>query len=419
MGEAKRRKQLGLMPTVHPFEAQMDADGHVTLTRGPEDAELRGRIEAALKTSQPYGPAWDSEYRTSYVMAGRPDRLLNTAEDVQAIPVPALRRFSGDLVLGQAGEGVGLNLPVEGGGHLRLRGQQHSFDGARWEGFPTGQDPRQVLEFLMQHPALNLRGEVVASFLVEHWPEGRIDIEPEPPEELLEAIEAVAREWHGETPGEWAQTHHELLEQEEGPVPVARRLRLELRQPAPLQSPLSLAFATRGNVEFHPDPEGSSYSLDGETWHSYGDPDAEPAEDGTGELGELLSNMLDVQTVPVTVWADGRVEWEEGAVPGEHADRVRADLIEATGAGNPDAWGEWTRNVLVETFAGEAPHLAEQDELPAVQGVRLDLPTDALTDPDDPAQYFMESEVTFDGEHWRDLYAEDLPEELGRLRPSN
>ncbi|MFD1730517.1 hypothetical protein ACFSC4_04560 [Deinococcus malanensis] len=115
MGEAKRRKQLGLMPEVHAFEAHMDADGAVTFTRVPQDAALRDLIEGALKVSQPYGAAWDSEYRTSYVMAGRPDRFLETAEDVQAIPVPPLRRFSGDLVLGKAAtEGTGMSFPVEG-----------------------------------------------------------------------------------------------------------------------------------------------------------------------------------------------------------------------------------------------------------------------------------------------------------------
>jgi hypothetical protein len=44
--------------------------------------------------------------------------------------------------------------------------------------------------------------------------------------------------------------------------------------------------------------------------------------------------------------------------------------------------------------------------------VKLDIPKDALGDPDPLAQTFMESEVTFNGQDWRDLYSEELPEEL-------
>ena len=97
---------------------------------------------------------------------------------------------------------------------------------------------------------------------------------------------------------------------------------------------------------------------------------------------------------------------------GRAAERVRGDLRSATGAGDPAAWAAWTRTLLAETFADEAPDLSGRESLPAVQGVRLDLPADSLQDPDDPAQYFIESEVTFDGVTWRDLYAEEVPQEL-------
>ncbi|GGK20911.1 hypothetical protein GCM10008955_12950 [Deinococcus malanensis] len=416
MGEAKRRKQLGLMPEVHAFEAHMDADGAVTFTRVPQDAALRDLIEGALKVSQPYGAAWDSEYRTSYVMAGRPDRFLETAEDVQAIPVPPLRRFSGDLVLGKAAtEGTGMSFPVEGGS-VRLREQRHSFDGQRWDSFPAHTDPRRALEYLLQHPALNLQGELVATFLVEQWAEGRIDVTPEPPDDLLEALEGVAREWHGDTPELWSSTHHDLLEQDEdGPVPVARRLVLDLRRPAPLHSPLSLAFATHGNVEFHPNTEKSTYSLDGELWHPYGDPDGEGQED---ELHPELAQFFDVETASVTVHADGHVEWEDGAIPDEHAEHLRTDLRESTGAGNQDSWAAWTSELLRSTFDHELT-IPEDAALPVPLAVRLDIPLDALSDPDPLAQTFMESEITFDGTQWRDLYDEEIPEELRPFAAGN
>lgn len=386
----------------------MDADGQLELLRGPENARLREQIMEALRLSQPYGPAWDSEYRTHYVMAGRPDQFLETAEDVYRIPVPPHRRFTGELVQGAVTVEAGLTFPVEGG-HVRLREQQHSFNGERWEGFPANLDPGRALEFLLQHPALSQLGEVVGTFRVEHWLEGRIDIEPDPPEELLEVMEQVAREWHGETPEEWAEVHHELLgAEQDGPVPIARRMLLDLRRPAPLRSPLSMAFAVRGNVEFHPNPADSTYTLDGESWLPYGDPDAEPQEDG---LVPELADFFDIQTVTVTVHADGRVEWAEGDIPEEHAERLKADLQDATGAGQESDWAAWTGEMLLGTFAEEL-QVPEGAALPVPVAVRLDIPVDALTDPDPLAQTFMESEVSFDGTHWRDLYGEELPEEL-------
>ncbi|MEF2277890.1 hypothetical protein V3W47_06225 [Deinococcus sp. YIM 134068] len=420
------------MPTVHPFEAQMDADGTVTLTSAPADPALRERIVAALRQTQPTGDAWARSYRRQYVRAGLPQKLIETREDLEAIPVPPLRRLSGELVFNldprtlrnDPVRAVREYTPLEGGGHLHLRSEEFSTGGGKWESLPEDPNPLAGFRYLTQHPLAREKGTVVASYLAEHWHEGRIDFEPEPPEEQLDELEALVRDWHGETPEDWAERHYDSLdvpeeEEAEAPVPLARRLVLELREPTPLGSPLNIAVTTLGEHDVHIDPEGGFYTLDGETWLSYADPDAEPQEDGAGELGDLLSNMLDVKTVPVTVWQGGRVEWEEGAVPAEQAERVRAELVEATGAGNPDAWADWTRAVLVETFAEEAPHLADLDALPTVQAVRLDLPTDALSDPDDPAQYFMESEVTFDGVNWRDLYGETVPEELERLRPSN
>lgn len=95
MGEAKRRKQLGLMPTVHPFDAQLDADGTLTFTQAPDDAALRGKIEQALRLALPYGAAWDSQFRTQLVLHGRVDGTLTTAEDVAALPVAPHRHVAG------------------------------------------------------------------------------------------------------------------------------------------------------------------------------------------------------------------------------------------------------------------------------------------------------------------------------------
>ncbi|PNY82691.1 hypothetical protein [Deinococcus koreensis] len=406
MGEAKRRKALGLMPTVHAFEAQLDGAGQVSLIRGPEDGRLQGLIVKALADTQLFGAAWESEFRSAQVLAGQVGRVLSTPEDVQGIPVAPLRRITGELVLGQsAPETDDVLLTVEGG-KVRLREQRHSFDGQRWESMGGPRDPQRLISALQEHPAFRLEGEVIGQVQAEHWLEGRIDLEPEPPEELLDTTETVVREWHGETPDEWAELHHELGG-EEG-VPLARRTVFELRRPAPLQSPLSRVFAIRQDVEFFPMQEGSAYTLDGETWVAY-DPDAELP--GTGGLPADLAQFFDLETVPVTVYADGRIEWDEGAVPEEQAGRVRADLRESTGAGDPAAWQTWTQTMLRETF-GDELNVPEDRPLPVPVAVRLDISADAIDDPDPLAQTFMESEVSFDGEQWRDLFGEELPEEL-------
>ncbi|MBZ9712870.1 hypothetical protein [Deinococcus multiflagellatus] len=410
MGEAKRRKQLGLMPAVHPFEAHMDAEGTLTFTRAPEDARLREQLTAALKLAHPYGEAWNTAYRTRLVLHGGVDRFLDTAEDVETIPVPAYRRFVGELALGAQPEDRDLRIQ---GGRVRVREEQHSFDGQKWQSFPANADPRRSVQYLMQHPAASLQGEVVATVRAEVWREGRVDLEPEPPTDLLEPLETLAREWCGDTDTEWLELHRDAVDDDGAPSPQAKRVTFDLRRPAPLHSLMNMAFATLGNVEVTPQDGGAGYTLDGETWVSY--EDGEAVEDG---LPPELAQIFDLETVAVTVHADGRIEWDDGEVPEEDHERLRTELREATGAGDPAAWAAWTTELLTSTFAEEL-RLSEGQALPVPVAVRLDIPTDALRDPDPLAQTFMESEVSFDGAAWRDLYDEELPEELRAFAPGD
>ncbi|WP_034383703.1 hypothetical protein [Deinococcus sp. YIM 77859] len=435
MGEAKRRKQLGLMPVVHPFEAELDAGGNVALTRGPVEAALREQIVAALRDTQPAGEDWARAYRRAYIMAGLPEQLIRTREDLEAIPVPPRRRLTGELVFNldpktlrdRSLRAMPEYLPLEGGAFLHLRRQETSWDGRRWESLPDTKNPFEGFGYLMQHPLTREQGALIATYDATQWREGRIDFEPDPPAEQLEELERLVRLWHGETPEGWAETHFEALdlpeeEEDEALIPLARRVRLELRERVPLSSLVNLAFASLGEHDVHIPLEHRFYTLDGETWHAYEDPEAELASVDLsgkgGELSELIQNMLDVDTVEVTVWADGRVDWAEGDVPEDQAERVRADLLRATGAGNPDAWAAFTEEVLRDMFTPDTPALEDVDELPVPQAIRLDIPVDALTDPDPLAQALIESEVTFDGQTWRDLYG-DLPAELALRLPQN
>ncbi|WP_234009188.1 hypothetical protein [Deinococcus sp. NW-56] len=408
MGEAKRRKELGLMPVTFPVEVRA-VNGEVTLTGGPDDPAVRERLLEGLRSALPGGATWERGYRQLHLMMDRGAGPVATPEDLAAIPVPPQRRLTGDLVLNARSTPEDV-LPLGEGASLRVRTSETSHDGETWEPLSL---PDDGMEHLLRHPLARERGSLLGTLTAEHWREGRIDLDAEPPEALLESLEEVVREWHGEG-DEWWARHLDLLETEgvEDAPPRAFRVRLDLHGLPLLPSPANQPHAVVGGGEealaVYLTP--LAYTLGGEDWLPYSDVEEGALE--SSNFGDLLTQMLDVQTVPVTVWADGRVEWPEGDVPEEQAERVRGDLRSATGAGDPAAWAEWTRTLLAETFVDEAPGLSERGDLPAVQGVRLDLPTDSLTDPDDPAQYFIESEVTFDGQTWRDLYAEELPEEL-------
>ncbi|WP_135228727.1 hypothetical protein [Deinococcus fonticola] len=411
MGEAKRRKQLGLMPTIFPFEAELTAEAKATLIRGPEDPQLREATLQALESTQLAGNAWASEYRTALVFAGKYQGRLYNAQDVEQIPVPPLRRITGEVVLNRTPaevDGPALGIP---GGVVRLREQRHSMDGKKWESLPPVRDAARVRRIIDENPAFGIDGETIGQFSVEHWAEGRIDVEPEPPAGALEILEDMAREWHGSTPDLWAKYHAELVP--EGEAPAVRRTFFELRHIAPLQNPTRGLLSVRGGYEIYPlvDP---MYSLDGETWLSYDDPDAEPVED---DFLQAFSEMLNMETVSAVVHADGRVEWDEQEdIPAGQEERIRAELRSATGAGDPEKWASWTRDVMRDTFqaqqSGTESGLTENGEWPVPVAVRLDLAKDALEDPDPLSQTFIESEITFDGETWRDLYDEEMPPEL-------
>ena len=89
-------------------------------------------------------------------------------------------------------------------------------------------------------------------------------------------------------------------------VPVARRSFFEIRRSAPLQSPL-MATAYFRDLEFYL-LSGAAYTLDGDTWHPYEDPDTEIKGGG---LAPELAEFFDLNMITVTVHSDGRVEWDE------------------------------------------------------------------------------------------------------------
>ncbi|MDO4246750.1 MAG: hypothetical protein Q4C89_12065 [Deinococcus sp.] len=416
MGEAKRRKQLGLMPTIYPFKVRLDRDGQTEWLQGAP-ADVQPQLDRLMREGFTVGDAWDAEYRTLHVLTDYSGTRYDTQADLARIAVPRWRQIEGELALGgQPGQLLDSELPIEGG-KVRLRERSTSFDGETWQPLIAPRDPQHMLKMLNTHPAFRLEGEVLGQYQADHWQAGRIDISPDLPENapegLLEYLEELVSELHGQTPQEWQQLHAEALEtfeveqaEDADTPPVARRLFFELRRAAPLQTPVP-PVGGFGGLEVHL-LDGMAYSPDGEVWHPYEDPE----QTFENALAPELAEFFDLNVVTVTVHADGRLEWDEDdELSEDDIQQLKTDLLESTGAGDPAAWKTWTHQALTETF-GEELNLPADADFPVPVAVRLDIPRDVLGDDNPLSQTYMESEVTFDGENWRDLYDEEIPEEL-------
>lgn len=383
----------------YPFEATLESDGKVHLSGLPDDQTVQGRVVQALAQSQPFGEAWEAAYRTQFLLSGAAETPVVTLEDVQAIPVPHWRRFQGEL--------QGNNMTITSGAL--------SQDGETWQSFPAVDDTREEA----RHPAFDLPGEVVGQFFALHWREGRIDIEPDPPGDLLELLESVVQAWNGEGDGAWTERHAQLGGPA-GVVPHAKRGTLEVRRLAPLFAPSRPPFARQFGLEFWP-LVPVEYSLDGKKWMKYpleadaapepalpvqaqaeddpmqalralmsgqsGDDDGEDAEDPFG----MLSSLFDMHAAPVTVHADGRVEWAEGDFDAEHAEPLRQSLLRTTGAGDAAAWAGRMAELSPEGAA--APVAVRMQVMKQLLGA-----APAMLD-----QSYAPTAVSLDGTTWVDL----------------
>lgn len=415
MGDAKRRKALGLMPTVLPFTVMLSRNGDMTPLQMPTGTTEQEQILSTLLKVVSSHQRWDQLYRTEYVMAGLPSERLSTREDIEQIPVPTLRRIEGDLAIwpAQVTKPPAEDIKVDGTENtwLHLHKDQYAAeaDSSTWFDLPRTENPEEMLSYLFQHPALQLEGEEVARYLVEQAQGGDPVWTPQPPAEQLEQLTKLASEWHGETPEEWATIHADRLAEdgESEASPQSLRSGFVLRQPAPLRSFFSPPFDEVGNLDFFAIRDQQSYTLDGKTWSEYPD---------TGELDlmggddENFNDFNDVETFSATVWQDGRMEWPKEALDANNAQTLTNDLMLYTGAGTPEAWAKYTKSLLesfyeLEDSIGEAPQ---------VQAIKISVPTELYAEEGSSNSFeaqVIEDEVTFDGETWYDLY-EALPDDL-------
>lgn len=391
----------------YPFEVTLEADGRVHFVQGPDDEGMRGGIVQVIAQTQPFGDAWASDYRTSYVLSGAAGHSVATLENVRAIAVPHWRRIRGQLE----------------GNQLTFTGVEVSADGQAWEPFPEVQDVG--VEAL--HPAFALPGKVVGQFFTLHWREGRIDIEPDPPAELLELLESVVQNLNGEDDAEWTARHLAFG----GPAnvrPDAKRGTIEVREFAPLFSPSNPPMQRVGGLEFWP-LVPLEYSADGKKWARYAvggdegagelppaapaspalaaqdDPaaalaallkgeagtDADDGDDGEDPFG-MLSSLFDLQAVPVTVYADGRVEWPEGEIEAGQAEALRQSILNTTGAGDPGRWAQSMSSLVPEGEEG-VPSAVRLQVMKALLGA-----APGMLD-----QSYAPTALSMDGEHWHEL----------------
>ena len=240
-------------------------------------------------------------------------------------------------------------------------------------------------------PGVLVQGDAAEpnTFEALHYREGRIDLEPDAPDDLLDAVEDAVREYHGSD--DWAEKHVSAGGAA-GELPDARRVKLRLEDMGE-------------GLRFVPLPDTAQYLLGGE-WHAYA-PSAQAlapagleALDTEGEGGspfDLLSSLFDMQSVQAEVYADGRVDLQGEDVGEAASEIIKLTLRDLLGAGDA---GEWRGKV------GELFELADGDERP--QAIRASLLRQMIdADPNLAGQAMQPVAVSYDGETWLDLDGDD------------
>ena len=332
MGEAKRRKQLGLMPEVENREVILYRDGRMEGDALPE--AVRSRLAAWAET----GVRWDARYRTTFIGTGIPRELLKTEAELMDIPVPDRMRLRLGLLSGSAAwlareleENPDAFFEEDGETRrqLNIRATEYDYNGS-WAALPEF-EPDSTLRYLMQHPAVmaDAEGEDFVATLRRSGGDVQVTLEPEAPAEHREALERAALTLLGEGDEAWLEDHHALLdddlsEENEG-SPAARRFTLRLT-PVPLVlSPTVQVLERSGDMDVVFRPGAEAYSMDGESWRAY------PEQvDRDAQLQALLAQMgLDGMNLEDLLGAPLDAEGEDGEL--EDGRTIDAEVVEPDG----------------------------------------------------------------------------------------
>lgn len=376
-------------PNAIQFEVKLNNEGQMSLSSLiPGDEASANAVAQALVQVLPFGAGWESEYRSLYILSGQAQEQVSTLADVQAIAVPAWRKLRGTLVSDQ----------------LSLSKRSTSEDGEIWQPYPspTGQVSEQ------EHPAFALAGAVQERYTTLQWKEGRIDLDPDPPSELLDLLEFVVQAFNGQGQ-EWKE-RHDLFGGDPKVNPAAKRIGFEVRGIAPLLSEHLQPFLRVGELEFWP-LTPMEYSRDAKKWERYtlaggaplsfsGAETALVSPDDEQEMTDpfaMLSQMFDIQSSAIVVHADGTLDWNPDDFTEQQQEALRHSILQSTGAGDPQRWAE-----QLEGLAPTTPRALRLQVMKAL----LDAAPDMLDQSYAPVAY------TLDGQEWTDLRPDfDLDEE--------
>jgi len=344
MGEAKRRKQLGLMPTVENREVVITRDGEFT-----GDA-LPPAVQERLSTWAETGARWDARYRTTFIGSGLPRELLKTDDDLMAIPVPDRMRLKIGLLSGsvqwlaQEQEASPDTFFDDGGvqRQLNVRSTEYNY-GGQWGEMPEF-EADGALRYLTQHPAVMALPQGTEYVLtVWHGGErdGQADVQPEPAAEHKEALISAAQIFLGESDEEWRSDHLSNLtglptesdpdesgdepQEEAGTGPLARRMTL-LLAPVPLVlSPTVQVLARSGDMDVIYAQRQEAYTDDGETWTDY-----PVVQDSSERLQALLASMGlgDLSELEAMIGQEGGLD-QQGDQP-EDGRTIEAEVVSRT-----------------------------------------------------------------------------------------
>ncbi len=292
MGEAKRRKDLGLMPRETTLRFTVER-GQAPQLEGQADDETRElmRRHIAYRLGDTEG-AWDREYRRAYLLDA--DQELETREALNNIATARYVRGSISLVTNKPDMPSEDALPVLGreGEWLRFKALEASFDGHTWQ--PRRAHVDGIALMMTGHRALMEEEGDPTEVFFEMTRDGQVTFSGEEAQTLSEAAQAGLREelsyWYGLTPEEWDNEYREYIAYFGGeelsdeqlaalPTPQARRGSVLLQPDHIILPPFHLSSFLIPGYQVSVNLDDESITFDGNTWTPLPGSDQQDDED--------------------------------------------------------------------------------------------------------------------------------------------
>lgn len=292
MGDAKRRKELGLMPQVAtlPFTLNRGEAPHFEGEADEDTLELMRRHIYYRLGDTP--GAWDREYRRAALIDATKE--VTTREELNRIPTPQQVRGRVTLVRNKQGAPSPDALQVVGrpGEWLRLEDLEASFDGQQWQ--PRREHVDGITLMMAGHRALQEEEGEPSEVFFEISRDGQVTFSGDYAAQLSEAAQEGLREelsyWYGVTPEDWDRAYREYagyaanLSKEESaalPTPRARRGSALLYPDYVILPPFYLTSFVVPGHQVMVNLEDETVTFDGESWQPLAGQDDD--DEGAGE----------------------------------------------------------------------------------------------------------------------------------------